>query len=222
MRTRSHRPNAPRQGTAQICSRSRRLLYKLNRSRGASNNHATKIEHFIWKNIICGFGLPNAIVTDNGKQINCSRFQHLCSRFNINIFFASPAHQQFNRQIDVINKIIKKTLKKKLRAAKGDWPAILPEALWAINTLYQRSTSKTPFSLAFGIEAVVPVKVHAPTCQTASYDPKQNGHQLALNLDLIDEHRSQAQLRRLQTANGSVLRLSRQTPIVQGGGLGSA
>ncbi|CAL9006207.1 unnamed protein product [Prunus brigantina] len=39
------------------------------------------------------------------------------------------------------------------------------------------------------------MEVHAPTCRTASYDPQQNEHQLALNLDLIDEHRSQAQLR---------------------------
>ncbi|CAL9024100.1 unnamed protein product, partial [Prunus brigantina] len=137
---------------------------------------AAKIEHFVWKNILCRFGLPNAIVTDNGKQFDCSRFRHLCSRFNISIFFASPAHPQSNGQVEAINKIIKKTLKKKLGAAKGNWPEILPEALWSINTSYRRSTGETPFSLAFGTEAVVPVE-------------------LALNLDLIDEHRSQAQLR---------------------------
>ncbi|CAL9011014.1 unnamed protein product, partial [Prunus brigantina] len=154
-----------------------------------------KIEHFVWKNILCRFGLPNAIVTDNGKQFDCSRFRHLCSRFNISIFFASPAHPQSNGQVEAINKIIKKTLKKKLGAAKGNWPEILPEALWAINTSYRRSTGETPFSLAFGTEAVVPVEVHAPTCRTASYDPQQNENQLALNLDLIDEHRLQAQLR---------------------------
>ncbi|CAL8992338.1 unnamed protein product [Prunus brigantina] len=156
---------------------------------------AAKIEHFVWKNILCRFGLPNAIVTDNGKQFDCSRFRHLCSRFNINIFFASPAHPQSNGQVEAINKIIKKTLKKKLGAAKGNWPEILPEALWSINTSYRRSTGETPFSLAFGTEAVVPVEVHAPTCRTATYDPQQNDSQLALNLDLIDEHRSQAQLR---------------------------
>ncbi|XP_016647073.1 PREDICTED: uncharacterized protein LOC107880313 [Prunus mume] len=156
---------------------------------------AAKIEHFVWRNILCRFGLPNAIVTDNGKQFDCSRFWHLCSRFNISILFASPAHPQSNRQVEAINKIIKKTLKKKLGAAKGNWPAILPEALWAINTSYRRSTGETPFSLAFGTEAVVQVEVHAPTCRTASYDPQQNEHQLAHNLDLIDEHRWQAQLR---------------------------
>ncbi|CAL2238599.1 unnamed protein product [Prunus armeniaca] len=90
--------------------------------------------------------------------------KHLCSQFNINIFFASPAHPQSNGQVEAINKIIKKTLKKKLGAAKGDWPEILPEALWANNTSYRRSTSETPFSLAFGTEAVVPIELHGPTC----------------------------------------------------------
>ncbi|KAI5343606.1 hypothetical protein L3X38_011482 [Prunus dulcis] len=32
---------------------------------------------------------------------------------------------------------------------------LLPEALWAINTSYRRSTGETPFSLAFGTKAVV-------------------------------------------------------------------
>lgn len=31
-----------------------------------------KIEHFVWKNIICRFGLPNAIITNNGKQFDSS------------------------------------------------------------------------------------------------------------------------------------------------------
>ncbi|CAL8991543.1 unnamed protein product [Prunus brigantina] len=132
---------------------------------------AAKIEHFVWKNILCRFGLPNAIVTDNGKQFDCSRFRNLCSRFNISIFFASPAHPQSNGQVEAINKIIKKTLKKKLGAAKGNWPEILPEAIWAINTSYRRSTGETPFSLAFGTEAVVPVELRNATYKqrTARY-----------------------------------------------------
>ncbi|XP_021811720.1 uncharacterized protein LOC110754904 [Prunus avium] len=156
---------------------------------------AARVEHFVWKNIICRFGLPNAIITDNGKQFDSSQFRHLCHRFGINLFFASPAHPQSNCQVEAINKIITKTLKKKLGTAKGAWPDLLPEALWAINTSYRRSTGETPFSLAFGSEAVVPVEINAPSCRTASYEPEQNEAQLTLNLDLIEEHRSQAQLR---------------------------
>ncbi|CAL9007145.1 unnamed protein product [Prunus brigantina] len=36
----------------------------------------------------------------NHSQFDCSRFRHLCSRFNISIFFASPAHPQSNGQAE--------------------------------------------------------------------------------------------------------------------------
>lgn len=29
-----------------------------------------KVTSFIWTNIVCRFGIPNAIVTDNGKQFD--------------------------------------------------------------------------------------------------------------------------------------------------------
>ncbi|CAL2270570.1 unnamed protein product [Prunus armeniaca] len=90
---------------------------------------AAKIDNFVWKNIICRFVIPYAIVIHNDTQFNSSRFQHLCSRFNINIFFASPAHPQSNEQVKAINKIIKNMWKKKLGASKGDLLEMLPEAL---------------------------------------------------------------------------------------------
>ncbi|KAM2737218.1 hypothetical protein PS2_024808 [Malus domestica] len=51
-----------------------------------------KIEDFVWKNILCRFGIPNAIVTDNGRQFDNNKFRMFCSKFNINLCFASPAH----------------------------------------------------------------------------------------------------------------------------------
>ncbi|KAM1587440.1 hypothetical protein ACFX10_026594 [Malus domestica] len=51
-----------------------------------------KIEDFVWKNILCRFGIPNAIVTDNGRQFDNNKFKMFCSKFNINLCFASPAH----------------------------------------------------------------------------------------------------------------------------------
>ncbi|KAM2673728.1 hypothetical protein EV2_014990 [Malus domestica] len=51
-----------------------------------------KIEDFVWKNILCRFGIPSAIVTDNGRQFDNNKFRMFFSKFNINLCFASPAH----------------------------------------------------------------------------------------------------------------------------------
>ncbi|KAM1985710.1 hypothetical protein ACFX16_013856 [Malus domestica] len=52
----------------------------------------TKIEDFVSKNILCRFGIPNAVVTDNRRQFNNNKFRMFCFKFNINLCFASPAH----------------------------------------------------------------------------------------------------------------------------------
>ncbi|KAB2629003.1 hypothetical protein D8674_033798 [Pyrus ussuriensis x Pyrus communis] len=85
-----------------------------------------KIEDFVWKNILCKFGIPNAIITDNGRQFDNKKFRMFCSKFNINLCFASPAYPQSNRQVEAINKIIKRTLKTSLDKAKGCWPEFVP------------------------------------------------------------------------------------------------
>ncbi|KAI5323621.1 hypothetical protein L3X38_032693 [Prunus dulcis] len=78
--------------------------------------------------------------------------------------------------------------------AKGAWPEKLPEALWVIRTSFQTSTGETPFSLTFGSEAVVPVEIGEPSYKTESSIPEAIEAALALNLDLIEERRVQANL----------------------------
>ncbi|CAL2239335.1 unnamed protein product [Prunus armeniaca] len=111
------------------------------------------------------------------------------------MFFASPAHPQSNGQVEAINKIIKKLLKRQLDNAKGAWPEKLLEALWTIWTSFRMPTGETPFFLTFGSESIVPVEIGEPSYQMESFVPKANETALALNLDLIEERRAQANLR---------------------------
>ncbi|CAL9010606.1 unnamed protein product [Prunus brigantina] len=49
--------------------------------------------------------------------------------------------------------------------------------------------------MAFGSEAVVPVEIGEPSYRTETFTPRANEEALALSLDLIEEHRAQANLR---------------------------
>ncbi|XP_022158092.1 uncharacterized protein LOC111024661 [Momordica charantia] len=48
-------------------------------------SHITKsrVTSFIWSNIICRFGIPNTIVTDNGKQFDNAKFKDFCRKLGI-------------------------------------------------------------------------------------------------------------------------------------------
>ncbi|KAM1800155.1 hypothetical protein ACFX11_031896 [Malus domestica] len=51
-----------------------------------------KIKDFVWNNLLCRFDIPNVIITDTGQQFDNNKFMMFCSKFNINLCFASPAH----------------------------------------------------------------------------------------------------------------------------------
>lgn len=125
-------------------------------------------------NFVCRFGIPQAIVTDNGKQFDNPRFRGLCQSLGIKNLFSSPAHLQANRQVVAINKIIKHHLKTKLEKHKGAWANLLPFILWFYRTMHTITTRETPYSLVFGMEVVVPVEIGMPSYRVQHFQPKQN------------------------------------------------
>ncbi|KAL5582363.1 hypothetical protein UlMin_014805 [Ulmus minor] len=74
---------------------------------------------FIWKNIVCRFGVPRELVSDHGTQFENEKLQSICDRLGIKKVFSSPAHPKSNGQVEAVNKTIKQTLKKKLEKSKG-------------------------------------------------------------------------------------------------------
>ena len=58
-----------------------------------------------------------------------------------------------------MNKTIVNGLKKRLEGAKGNWAEELLNVLWAYQTTPRRSTGETPFSMTYGVEAVIPIEI---------------------------------------------------------------
>ena len=62
-------------------------------------------------------------------------------------------------------------------------------------------TGETPFKLAYGSETVIPAKVHMANHRVTMYQDKDNEEQLRLNLDFIDEVRTDAEERTARYKN---------------------
>ncbi|GAV70230.1 rve domain-containing protein [Cephalotus follicularis] len=116
-------------------------------------------ESFVWKSIICRFGVPRTIVSDNGKQFDCQTFRDFCKEWRIKHRLTSVAYPQSNGQAEVINREIISGLKKRLEDSKGRWTEELPSMLWAYRTTSRTTTGESLYSLCFGAEAMIPVEI---------------------------------------------------------------
>ncbi|KAI5425561.1 hypothetical protein KIW84_031386 [Lathyrus oleraceus] len=67
-----------------------------------------------------------------------------------------------NGAVEAANKNIKKIIQKMIVTYK-DWHGMLPFALHGYRTSVRTSTGATPFSLVYGMEAVLPVEVESPS-----------------------------------------------------------
>ncbi|RDY08046.1 Gypsy retrotransposon integrase-like protein 1, partial [Mucuna pruriens] len=65
-----------------------------------------RVKRFIWKRIICRFGLPAEIVSDNGTQFASSATAKFCQELHIRQSFTSVEHPQANGQAEAANRII--------------------------------------------------------------------------------------------------------------------
>uniref|UniRef100_A0A803PYS8 Integrase catalytic domain-containing protein n=1 Tax=Cannabis sativa TaxID=3483 RepID=A0A803PYS8_CANSA len=59
-----------------------------------------EVEGFVWKNIVCRFGLPQEIVADNGSQFISHKFRNFCEQWKIKLIFSTPRYPQSNGQAE--------------------------------------------------------------------------------------------------------------------------
>jgi hypothetical protein len=114
------------------------------------------------KSIVCRFGVPSRIITDNGTQFKSRLFQEYCEGIGTQLFFASVAHPKSNGQAERANAEILRGLKTRtydcLKNHGANWVNELPSVLWGNRTTPSRAIGETPFFLVYGAKACLPQK----------------------------------------------------------------
>ncbi|XP_017411652.2 uncharacterized protein LOC108323671 [Vigna angularis] len=155
---------------------------------------AQRVQKFIWR-LICRFGHPQKIITDNGRQFIERKLEDYLNSLGIKHVTSSVEHPQTNGQAEAANKAILTELKKRLGEAKSLWVEELPEVLWAYRCTPHGSTGDAPFNLTYGTDAMLPVEVGEPSLRRQITDMSLNEEQLRTNLDVLPERREVATIR---------------------------
>ncbi|XP_065017743.1 uncharacterized protein LOC135644202 [Musa acuminata AAA Group] len=156
-----------------------------------------QIEKFVWRNLVTRFGLPKTIITDNGPQFASGKFREFCASYGIRLRFSSLAYPQTNGLAEVTNRSILDGLKRRVSVARSAWTDELPSVLWSLRTTPKIATGESPYSLAFGTEAVLPPEIAIPTPRTKNYDEGTSNEGLRASLDMLEERCANAHLKAL-------------------------
>ena len=105
----------------------------------ASYANVTKqvIMKFIKNQIICRYGVPSKIITDNRSNLNNNMVEALCKDFKIARHNSSPYRPKMNGAVETANKNIKKIIQKMV-VTYNDWHEMLPFALHRYRTCIKR------------------------------------------------------------------------------------
>ncbi|KAL2251337.1 UNVERIFIED_CONTAM: Gag-Pol polyprotein [Sesamum indicum] len=153
-----------------------------------------EVINFIWKNIVCRFGIPRILISDNGTQFQGRQITSWLRELKVQQNFTTVGHPQANGQTEVTNRIILQHLKSRI-SSKKDWVEEMPGVLWAYRTTPRSTTGETPFSLVYGSEAVIPVEIGEESPRITGFDPTINREQITFDLDIVEERRDAAQVR---------------------------
>ncbi|KAK2375469.1 hypothetical protein QL285_076358 [Trifolium repens] len=145
--------------------------------------------------MICRFGLPKYIVSDNGTQFASEKVVQFCKEKEIQNTFISVEYPQANGQAESANKVFLRAIKRRITSKGEGWAAHLLPILWSYHTTPQSSTGEAPFTMVYEADAMIPVEINPPSWRRDTTTPKENSEALQENLDLVQELRDNAHFR---------------------------
>ncbi|XP_019189147.1 PREDICTED: uncharacterized protein LOC109183499 [Ipomoea nil] len=154
------------------------------------------VADFLRVHIIYRFGIPRYILTDNGKPFDNKLMDKICKLFDFKQRNSSAYYAAANGLAEAFNKTLCNLLKKVVSKSKRDWHDRMEEALWAYRTTYRTPTQSTPYSLVYGVEAVLPLERQIPSLRLAiqkGLTDEENAKLRLAELEALDEKRLQAQ-----------------------------
>ena len=136
---------------------------------------ANAVAKFLFENIVCRYGCPSILLSDQGTHFKNDLIENLCHQLGIRHKYSSTYYPQTNGLTERYNRTLVETLAKISNHTKTNWDNYIPAALFAYRILRQNTTQQEPFYLLYGKQAKLPMEA-AEDLHVASQTPYKDNH----------------------------------------------
>ncbi|KAL0454962.1 UNVERIFIED_CONTAM: Transposon Ty3-I Gag-Pol polyprotein [Sesamum latifolium] len=128
-------------------------------AKSTRTDDAKTVVDFVKANIFSRFGMPRAIINDQGIHFCNKVVDALLKKYNVTHRISTAYHPQTNGQAEIFNREIKLILKKTVNPNRKDWSTRLDNALWAYRTAYKTPIGMSSYSLVYGKSCHLSVEI---------------------------------------------------------------
>lgn len=120
------------------------------------NQEATTVAEKLVNEVVCRFGVPLEIHSDQGRNFESNLFQEMCKLLGIHKTRTTPYHPQSDGMVERFNQTLERHLAKLVDDHQKDWDKYIPKFLLSYRSVEHESTKVTPAFANFGRELRLP------------------------------------------------------------------
>lgn len=113
------------------------------------NQEAVTVAQKLVDEVICRYGVPEIIHTDQGSNFESQLIHELCDYLQITKTRTSPYHAQSDGMVEIFNKTLQSMLSNYVSDYGSEWDRHLPKVLMAYRSSVHHSSGFTPNFVLF-------------------------------------------------------------------------
>ena len=126
---------------------------------GIPNKEATTVARVLVDRVFCRFGVPLALLSDDGKEVDSTIMREICTLLRIDKMRTTVYKPSTNSACERFHKTLNCMIGKVLDDNQKDWDTVLPYVMVAYRSTRHETTGYSPNFLTLGREVRAPIDI---------------------------------------------------------------